>query len=278
MDDLVTMPPVSTPRDQTSAGGLDPAEQISANRKRSAAVVGLLGAAAGLVVVVIGLFVLPWAVALLIGFVAGGAAGWAAAVGGPSRALRLAGGRPVDPVAEARLINVVEGLSLAAGVPQPELFVLDDPACNALTVGADPRRARLLVTSGLLDSLTRIELEGVLAHELSHIRTYDIRSGSLAAGLVSLAGPLAGPAEAAARWLVGSQRETLADLRAISLTRYPPGLIAALEALRTAETAVVGQSPALLPLCFMPGASARGPDAADDQPTLDARIEALREL
>jgi heat shock protein HtpX len=276
------MPSTSTPRDPTTAGGVDLAGQITANRRRAAVLVTACGTLVGLVVAVVLFFVVPWPVVVVVAILAGAAAGWAVATLVPARALRLAGGVPADPAKEARLFNLVEGLSLAAGVPPPALYLVDHDAPNAMTVGSDPRRARLLVTTGLLSRLNRIELEGVLAHELSHIRCHDIRTGTLAVGVLSLAAPLGAPAQAVSRWLVGPLRETVADLRAVSLTRYPPGLIAALETLRALETPDVGHSPALLPLWFFP------PEAVADRPaegspvpshsTLDARIEALREL
>jgi heat shock protein HtpX len=244
--------------------------------------VGSVGAAAGMVVALVLVFLVPWPAALGVGLVAGVAVAWGCLRAAPRRALRLAGGAPADTERHARLINLVEGLSLAAGVPPPDLYVLDGSGPNALTLGLDPRRARLIVTSGLLDGLNRIELEGVLAHELSHVRTGDIRTATLAAGLLSAIGFLGRPAATTFQWLIGPQRESLADLRAVSLTRYPPGLVAALEVMAEAATdPPAGLSVAVLPLWIAPPAGAGAADprpAFDFQPALVTRIEALREL
>ena len=275
------MSKTSTQRDPMPVGGLDLAGQTAANRRRAAVLLAAMGAAVGVLVAVVLGLVLPWPVAVGGAVVAGAAVAWGSLRAAPRRALRLAGGTPADPERHARLINLVEGLSLAAGVPPPDLHVLDAPGLNALTLGLVPGRARLIVTSGLLEGLSRIELEGVLAHELSHVRTGDIRTATLAAGLLSPAGVLGRPVATTIRWLIGSQRETLADLRAVSLTRYPPGLLAALEAMAEADTAPPPGFPAaILPLWTAPpaGAAAGAGTVFDFQPRLAARIEALREL
>ncbi len=85
-------------------------------------------------------------------------------------ALRVSRARPAAEVDCARLHNLVEGLCIAAGLPKPRLYVVDDDAPNAFATGRDPRHAAVAVTTGLLDKLNRVELEGVLAHELSHVK------------------------------------------------------------------------------------------------------------
>src|SRR3990170_4973231 len=94
--------------------------------------------------------------------------------------------RPADPVEHARLHNLVEGLCIAGGLPKPRLYVVDDDAPNAFATGRDPRHAAVAVTTGLLAKLNRVELEGVLAHELSHIKNYDILVSTLAVTLVGV--------------------------------------------------------------------------------------------
>jgi heat shock protein HtpX len=137
-------------------------------------------------------------------------------------ALALTGARPAAPEgpANARLHNVVEGLCVAAGLPKPDLYLVDDRTINAFSVGRNPGHASLVVTSGLLDNLERVELEGVVAHELAHIRNHDTLLTTTAVGLPLL------------RLILPGRRESVADVTGVRFTRYPPGLIAALEKLR----------------------------------------------
>lgn len=89
--------------------------------------------------------------------------------------LSISGARPVTKEEYPYLYNVIEGLALAAGVPTPRAYVIDDSAPNAFATGRDPEHAAICVTTGLLQKLNRLELEGVIAHEMSHIKNYDIR-------------------------------------------------------------------------------------------------------
>src|SRR5688572_1313592 len=177
---------------------------------------------------------------------------------------------PADPVQFARYHNLVEGLCIASGLPKPRLYVIDDPAPNAFATGRNPRHAAVAVTTGLLERMNRVELEAVIAHELSHVKNYDILVSTLAVTLVGVVGPLpdfagrfigfgggsgrrcdrdgaAGVFIAIFGFLllilaplfarvmqaaVSRRREGLADLTGVSITRYPPGLISALEKLR----------------------------------------------
>src|SRR5581483_5096340 len=136
--------------------------------------------------------------------------------------LRRVGGAAADEDRHARFHNLVDGLCPAAGLPKPALVVVDHPAPNALACGRKARDAAVVVTQGLLDKLNRIELEGVLAHELTHIKNLDILPGTLAA---VLAAPFGRWAVAAA---VRPEREAIADAGGVAITRYRPGLLAAL--------------------------------------------------
>ena len=95
-----------------------------------------------------------------------------------------AGPSPADPAEYRRLYNLVEGLTIASGLPMPRIYIVDDPAPNAFATGRNPRHAAIAVTTGLLEKMNRVELEGVLAHELSHIKNYDILVSTLAVTLV----------------------------------------------------------------------------------------------
>ncbi|MEY2402816.1 MAG: heat shock protein HtpX [Acidimicrobiaceae bacterium] len=240
-------------------------------------------------------------------------------------ALRMSRARPADPVEFARLHNIVEGLCIAAGLPKPRVFIVDDDAPNAFATGRDPKHAAIAVTTGLLDKMNRVELEGVLAHELSHIKNYDIlvstiavtlvgfiaimsdigirtlwwgggrsrddnRDGGGAGALLAIAGfallILAPLIAQLMQFAVSRRRESLADISGVELTRYPPGLIAALEKLRDDQTVVHSHSRATAHLWIeqpMPTSPEEGKLSRlnrlfDTHPPLDERIAALREL
>lgn len=181
--------------------------------------------------------------------------------------LRMSGARPVTKTEEPYLWNTVEGLSIAAGLPMPRLYLIEDSAPNAFATGRDPQHAAVAVTRGLLDKLNRLELEGVVAHEMAHIGNYDIRFMTLVAVLVGtvvllsdwmlrslwyggrrrggrrggghpillvlgLVFVVLSPIIAELmRLALSRQREFLSDASAARLTRYPEGLASALEKL-----------------------------------------------
>jgi len=181
-------------------------------------------------------------------------------------ALRISHARPADPEQYPRLHNVIEGLCIAAGLPKPAVYVIDDPSPNAFATGRSPRHASIVVTTGLLDTMNRIELEGVLAHELNHVKNDDVLPSTLAVVLVGMPAvvvpPVFGPILQVA---VNGRRESLADLSGVSLTRYPPGLVSALEKLEANTTVVHFHSRAIAHLWI-------------EQPPLDERIRVLKEL
>ena len=240
-------------------------------------------------------------------------------------ALRVSRARPASVEEYGRLHNIVEGLCIAGGLPKPRLYIVDDPSPNAFATGRDPKHAAVAVTTGLLEKLNRVELEGVLAHELSHIKNYDILVSTLAVtmvGVIAIAAdigirfmwfgmgrsrnnsndnqggglgvilalfgfallilsPLIGRAMQAA---VSRRRETLADVSGVELTRYPPGLISALEKLRDDYTVVGSTSHATAHLWIEQpqaleegeGRIARINRMFDTHPPLEERIALLR--
>lgn len=181
--------------------------------------------------------------------------------------LSISQARPADRSQDFKFYTAVQNLSLAAGIPMPKLYVIDDSAPNAFATGRDIDHAVIAATTGLLDKLDRTELEGVVAHEISHIKNYDMRLMSVVVVLVGMitlvsdmllrssfgrrrgrnennAGGwivLIGIALALLSPLIGKliqlalsrQREYLADSSAVLLTRQPSGLINALKKIST---------------------------------------------
>jgi len=176
--------------------------------------------------------------------------------------LTISGARPASKEKDFLFFTVAENLALAAQIPTPKLYVIDDSAPNAFATGRDPEHAVVCATTGLLSKLDRTELEGVVAHELSHVRNYDIRLMSLVTVLVGMITLLAdwfirGVGRSSdddkgsfgmILFLVGilfvllspliaqliklalsRRRELLADASAVLLTRQPEGLARALE-------------------------------------------------
>lgn len=176
-----------------------------------------------------------------------------------------------------RLYNIVENLSLTAGLPMPEVYIIDDQAPNAFASGRDPKHALVCATTGLLDIMDDKEVTAVMAHELSHVKNYDIRLTTIVFGLVCFIGLLAdigwriafrgarrsredsspvalilvlvtavvAPIAAAlAQMAVSRQREYLADSSAVMLTRYPEGMISALKKLEAHARPMTQQNPA----------------------------------
>jgi heat shock protein HtpX len=103
---------------------------------------------------------------------------------GDSLVLTVSGAKEIDPQAVPQLYNVVQEMALAANVPIPRIYVIDDTAPNAFATGRDPQHASVAITTGLLQKLDREELQGVMAHELSHVRNFDIRFSLMVGVLV----------------------------------------------------------------------------------------------
>jgi heat shock protein HtpX len=163
-------------------------DEIAQNRRDSlilvaivAAVLAALGFAIGYGVtgqVAAGWFVLILAVILAFALSVG------SYFGGDSLVLAASQAKQVDEKTAPQLVNVVHELTLAAGLPMPKVYIIDDSAPNAFATGRDPEHASVAITTGLLEKLDREELQGVLGHELSHVRNFDIRFALLVAVLV----------------------------------------------------------------------------------------------
>lgn len=257
----------------------------------------------GLVLAVLGFLVLgPLGAVLLLVIVLAGAALSVANLRKAAPILAVAGAhaQPVSEEDEPRLHNLVEGLCVGIGLTPPTLWLVDDDAPNALASAQSVDDAHLVVTRGLLARLSLVELEAVLAHELARIRRGEAVVGALAVpalgGSPALQGmPQVGGARIAlwmplaaapiTRALVGRGEpvESWTDLAAVDITRYPPGLTAALETLAAAPTALPAVSPAVAHL-WIHGPRPEGAFGEalarvyEAPPPIGQRIEVLEEL
>ncbi|MBL8779024.1 MAG: M48 family metallopeptidase [Acidimicrobiales bacterium] len=299
-------------------------DQVAANKRRSAALIVVFVLFVALVCAAF-TYLLQWGpIGIVIAFAIAGGSAFFSYWKSDSIALAMSRAQPATVEQYPRLHNVVEGLCIASGLPKPRLYVIDDPAPNAFATGRNPKHAAIAVTTGLLEKMNRIELEGVLAHELSHIKNDDILVSTLAVTMVGVVALLAdigvrgllfggrnrnsndggnivylalmalalvllvlSPVIARLmQFAVSRKRESLADISGVEMTRYPPGLISALEKLQADQTVVHSASRATAHL-WIESPLARTPEEGkmsklnrmfDTHPPLEERIAALQEL
>ncbi|HZD73537.1 MAG TPA: M48 family metalloprotease [Actinomycetota bacterium] len=275
-------------------------EEMAGNQRRYQLVATVVVVALGIIGALIALAFGSWPAGLGIG-VAVGVLLVAFAPGvGERLALRTVGAKPADPKRFPRYQNLVEGLCEELGMPVPKLWVVDSEAANAMALGRNPSEATLVVTTGLLGLLNRVELEGVLAAELAHIRASSARLGSMTVVLGGAGGLLlearrrgGNPLLGALGWAllalaplrrlaVPAQRHVQADEGAAYLTRYPPGLVGALRKLG-GQTGGGTVSNLGLNHLWIVDPRPEPPPAAPDRffashPPLDERVENLCEL
>ncbi len=159
-------------------------EQIAANKRKTILlIVGTLVFVGGLGYI-FGLLLNAGIAGLIVALAISGAMSFASYRYGDQLVLRASRARPVTHEEEPRLHNIVEGLALAAGLPKPAVYIIPEKAPNAFATGRDPEHSSVAVTQGLLDTMNRVELEGVIGHEMSHVRDRDILLGTIVATLV----------------------------------------------------------------------------------------------
>ncbi len=183
-----------------------------------------------------------------------------------SVAMAMTGAKEIKKKDNPRFYNIVENLSITTGLPMPKVYIIDDNAPNAFATGRDPKHASVAATTGLIDIMNDKELTAVMAHEMSHVKNYDIRVSMIVFGLVCVIGLISDLAfrmmfygsrrrdnegspmgyvliivvailspifAAIAQMAVSRQREYLADASAVNITRYPEGMIDALKKLQS---------------------------------------------
>jgi len=231
--------------------------------------------------------------------------------------LRATDAQPADTTRDVFLINSAEGLSLAAGIPPPKVYVVQSDEINAFAVGKDPEHASIAVTTGALTNLNRTELEGVVGHEISHVKNFDIRFMTLVAVLVGLAAilshillrlywyggvrarrderrrgerlnililvglvlaVLAPIASRLVQAFISRRREFLADASSAQLTRYPEGLASALEKIKNYNRGGMDVSESISHLFISDPNRSPLDELFATHPPIEARIRILRAM
>jgi heat shock protein HtpX len=231
---------------------------------------------------------------------------------GDRAVLALNGARAVTKQEYPYLYNTVEGLSIAAGVPMPGIYVINDRSPNAFATGRDPKHSSVAVTTGLLETMNRMELEGVIAHELSHVKNYDIRYMTLVMVMIGLIGILSNmlvrmswhgggdrdrkgsgvilviglifailaPVIAQLVSLaISRKREYMADASGALLTRYPQGLADALKKISSSSIPMTKANPDSAPLYIAnPFRKGYFDNLFSTHPPIDDRIKKLEAM
>ena len=170
-------------------------DQIAANRRNSFLMAAFVVVLLALLGATIGYAVLgsPQGALLVLAFAVllGAGSGAFTYFAGDSLILAVSQAREVDEAQAPKLMNVIRELAIAANVPMPKVYVIDDTAPNAFATGRDPAHASVAITTGLLEKLDREELQGVIGHELSHVRNFDIRFSLIVAVMVGVIAVLA---------------------------------------------------------------------------------------
>ncbi len=228
---------------------------------------------------------------------------------GSKMALAVNQAKEIQKRDNPRLYRIVENLAITDGVPTPRVFIMNDPAPNAFATGRDPKHSAVCVTSGLLDIMDDQELQGVLAHEMGHVKNYDIRVAMVAFALTAIisliadiiirvvwfsddrennqtffilgivAAILAPFVALLIQMAVSRQREYLADATGALTTRYPEGLASALEKIKKTGSVAKHQNTATAHLFFAnPLKKGSLTGLFSTHPPLDDRIKRLRSM
>jgi heat shock protein HtpX len=231
--------------------------------------------------------------------------------GSANAALAFNGAKEIQKSDNPRLWRTVENLAITEGLPMPKVYIIQDPGLNAFATGRDPKHASVAITSGLLDALDDNELQGVMAHELAHVKNYDIRVSIVVFGLVAVVSIMAdiflrisifggskrdengggtimfalgivamilAPIVAALiQAAVSRKREYLADASGALTTRYPEGLASALEKIKAGSSATKRQNTSTAHLFFAnPMKGKNLTSMFSTHPPVDERIAKLR--
>lgn len=228
---------------------------------------------------------------------------------GTKMALAVNGAKNIKKNDNPRLWRIVENLAITDGLPMPKVYIMNDPAPNAFATGRDPSHSAVCTTTGLLDMMTDTELQGVMAHEMSHVKNYDIRVGMIAFALsvvismiadiiirtvwfsgnrsnnqaaliLGIIAAVLSPIVATMIQLaVTRRREYLADASGALATRYPEGLASALEKIQKSGSVLRKQSSATAHLFFTNPLKGKGfMKLFATHPPIEDRIARLRDM
>ncbi|MDQ6721509.1 MAG: M48 family metallopeptidase [Candidatus Dormibacteraeota bacterium] len=232
---------------------------------------------------------------------------------GSATVLAASGAHEADPQQFQQLYNIVQTLAIGDGIPPPKVYVIDDPSPNAFATGRDPNHAAVTVTTGLLQMMNREELEGVLSHEMSHIKNFDVRLLLVVTTMIGLAGLLASVVWNGAfrirtrdaraviivlaigviftliavivgpimQMALSRQRESLADASGVELTRNPAGLLSALKKIAQNEQPMKNFNHAVAAMCIDNPKEHHGSffnHLFDTHPPIEERIAALEKI
>ncbi|HIH88501.1 TPA: M48 family metallopeptidase [Candidatus Bathyarchaeota archaeon] len=256
-------------------------------------------------------FVLPLSAILIVVYT------WGSYQYGDQIVIAATGARPAEGNEFIYLNNVAEGLSIAAGIPMPKVYVMESPEINAFATGKDPQHSSIAVTTGALQKLNRAEIEGVVAHELSHIRNKDIQFMTyvtVLVGLVSILSSIirrwnwtggsrrrgrdrggsgfeaaimvlglilaiiAPIAVALVQYAISRRREYMADASGAELTRYPEGLASALEKIKNFNQGKMKVDEAVSPLFISDPNHSALDNLFATHPPIEDRIQRLRQM
>jgi len=285
-------------------------EAISANRRKSWIIVTLVSLLLFIVIYAICYWLELGSLSIILSFLLVIIINYYAYYNSDKIILSISGAREPKKEEYPYLINVVEGLSIAGGIPTPKIYVIDDPSPNAFATGRDPNNSAIAVTTGLLERLNRLELEGVIGHEISHIKNYDVRLQTICAvmvgmivilgdvlkksfyygkrrskdkdenilGLIALLIAIISPLLATLlRFALSRQREYLADAGSAMLTRYPDGLASALEKIAESDLPVKNVNYMTAPLYIVNPLKKGGfSNLFNTHPPIEERIKRLR--
>jgi heat shock protein HtpX len=212
---------------------------------------------------------LAWLGALVGLALGGGLVSWVVR-GADTRVLAAVGGVAVPAGDEPRLRNLVDGLCVSNGLPVPHLAVVDEPGMNCMIIGRTPSSSTLVFTRGMLESLDRVQLEGVVARQLAVVKSGEAHLGTVLAPFAALAPGLVAKA-------IPQRYDLLADLEGVGLTRYPQGLTSALESAR-GSTRVASAPRTTSHLWLDDPHPAGGEPSGIAHSSIDERIATLQEL
>jgi heat shock protein HtpX len=291
-------------------------KQIAANKRRTVVLMFLFFLLVGFITLAVGWYFKNYSITLIALMFSFFYLLWSY-FGSAKLALAVNGAEEIQKKDNPRLWRIVENLCITTGLPMPKVYVISDPALNAFATGRDPKHSAIAVTQGLLDMMNDSELEAVVAHELGHIQNYDIRVSMIAFGLVAIVsiisdfvlrwlfwGSVMGddndspggnnplflifgivalilaPIVATLIQLsISRKREYLADATSVLTTRYPEGMISALEKIQASSSTVKKQNASTAHLFFANPLSKKSfSNLFSTHPPIEERIKALKEM